>query len=162
MKNYGYMKWHSEMNINQTYELDYNEILRLHIVGLHYCRLPGNVLVYFHNDEDKYAKIEILGDCVHSLSMDVSVTDKIKVVELLNEQNIMKICGNNTWNLINGVKVSYLNGKLHSYNDQPIILKQFNYRWYKNGLLHRLNGPALEFRTGEVEYWIDGVLQENN
>ena len=29
-------------------------------------------------------------------------------------------------------------------------------RYYKNGKLHRLNGPALEFADGYKEWWING------
>jgi hypothetical protein len=28
--------------------------------------------------------------------------------------------------------------------------------WWRNGLRHRTNGPAVMHRDGEVEYWIDG------
>lgn len=38
---------------------------------------------------------------------------------------------------------SFLNGKLHSFNDQPA--QRFckgSYYWYKNGLIHRVCAPA--------------------
>ena len=34
-------------------------------------------------------------------------------------------------------------------------------KWYQNGLLHRLDGPAVEFNNFTHEFWIEGVHQEN-
>jgi len=32
----------------------------------------------------------------------------------------------------------------------------FEARWHQNGLLHRVDGPAVEYADGEKEWWIDG------
>lgn len=38
---------------------------------------------------------------------------------------------------------TFRNSKKHSYNDVPFIESKHDYRWYKNGLLDRDNGPAM-------------------
>ena len=30
--------------------------------------------------------------------------------------------------------------------------------WFQNGLYHRLDGPAVEWSNGSVEYWIEGKI----
>lgn len=34
--------------------------------------------------------------------------------------------------------------------------KDGTYKWYKNGKLHKDNGPAIIFFFGQQEWWIDG------
>ena len=29
-------------------------------------------------------------------------------------------------------------------------------RWFDNGVLHRSHGPAVKYRNGETEYWVEG------
>ena len=49
-------------------------------------------------------------------------------------------------------------GKLHRDNNLPaMIFKDRNKLFYKNGELHRLNGPAIEYIDGTKKYWIEGV-----
>ena len=46
-----------------------------------------------------------------------------------------------------------LNGKLHNDNDLPaIVYNDGTLMWFKNGLMHRVNGPAFISLTG-TEYW---------
>ena len=52
-----------------------------------------------------------------------------------------------------------LNGRFHSFNDIPSIFRMNSDHfkmWHKNGLCHRLTGPAIEFANGVVQYWIEG------
>ena len=30
-------------------------------------------------------------------------------------------------------------------------------RWYKDGQLHREDGPAIEYASGKKEWWVNGV-----
>jgi hypothetical protein len=53
-----------------------------------------------------------------------------------------------------GSKCTYLNGKLHSYNDKPAIIYPNVYRaWYKEGRKHREDGPAIIYSDGD-QYWL--------
>ena len=55
------------------------------------------------------------------------------------------------------VRITFLNNKKHSFEGQPAVdgidgLKM----WYNNGVLSRLDGPAVEFPNGKTEYYING------
>lgn len=48
-------------------------------------------------------------------------------------------------------------GLLHSYDDKPASYNVLGDKfWYKDGLLHRLTGPAVIYSNGLSEYWING------
>jgi outer membrane lipoprotein-sorting protein len=50
--------------------------------------------------------------------------------------------------------------KLHRDDDEPAAIYYDGTKyWYKNGKLHRENGPAAIFASGYEEYWVNGVLQ---
>ena len=51
-----------------------------------------------------------------------------------------------------GTKKWYKNGKLHR-EDGPAIERADGYKkWYKNGKLHREDGPAIEW-AGRAKHW---------
>ena len=58
--------------------------------------------------------------------------------------------------------ITYLNGKLHSLNDQPAIVdSNGNKLWYKYGKLHRRDLPAAEYTNGDKEwYWHDELHRD--
>jgi len=65
-----------------------------------------------------------------------------------------------------GIKrLSDENGKLHSYNDLPAIIRPNGTKvWFKHGLKHRENNlPAIIYPIGTKEYWINGkfIRHEN-
>jgi hypothetical protein len=53
---------------------------------------------------------------------------------------------------------TYLNGVLHSFDDQPAVITVLGSRkWYHNGLLHRDNGsPAIMSSDGTREWYTHG------
>lgn len=62
-------------------------------------------------------------------------------------------------------RVTYKDGKLHSYGDCPAIVElNGTMRWYANGILHReskdswgYSMPAIIRHNGEMEWWVNGV-----
>jgi len=52
-----------------------------------------------------------------------------------------------------GTKRYYLNGKLHRLDGPAITYKHGNKVWYQNGLLHREDGPACEFANGDKHWY---------
>lgn len=42
-----------------------------------------------------------------------------------------------------------------SYKDNDYRVESIN--WYKEGLLHRTDGPAIEFTNGTKQWWIEGI-----
>ncbi len=58
-----------------------------------------------------------------------------------------------------GIKWWYKNGKIHR-DDGPAYKSIFSglELWYKNGVYHRTDGPAFIHSDGDVEYFINGKL----
>jgi hypothetical protein len=53
----------------------------------------------------------------------------------------------------------YQGGVRHRDRGPAVFIKTDNYiraEWWKNGVLHRLNKPAIVDSDGTVEYWEDG------
>lgn len=63
----------------------------------------------------------------------------------------------------NYMMVWYKDGEIHRDNDKPafISLKPFHKykRWYQNGDLHRVDGPAIEDEDGHCSYFLNGISQ---
>ena len=58
----------------------------------------------------------------------------------------------------NAVKCWYKDGIIHRANG-PAIESQNGYQdWYWHGKLHRKDGPARLYPDGTVDYWINGKL----
>ena len=48
----------------------------------------------------------------------------------------------------------YKNGELHRLDGPAtVFVATGGEEWYKNGLCHRLNGPAIIKANGDVEFW---------
>lgn len=55
-----------------------------------------------------------------------------------------------------GTIYTYLNGKLHSYNDEPAsAYKSGSRAWYKHDLLHRVGFMACISKDGSGMYYLD-------
>jgi len=54
------------------------------------------------------------------------------------------------------IRIWYKNGKIHRY-DGPAIIHKGTQLWFLNGLPHRLDGPAVIDLGGPKQYWINGV-----
>ena len=63
----------------------------------------------------------------------------------------------------NGTKRWYLNGKLHRLDGPAVELLTGTKRWYLNGKHHREDGPAVELSTGTKEWYLVGkCIGEND
>ena len=49
----------------------------------------------------------------------------------------------------------YLDGELHRLDGPAIEFVNGDKSWYKEGKMHRLDGPAEEYANGYQFYWID-------
>ena len=54
-----------------------------------------------------------------------------------------------------GDKLWYKNGLLHREN-LPAVIRSGHKQWYRNGKMHRVGLPALEDSSGYKEWWMDG------
>lgn len=73
--------------------------------------------------------------------------------------------GDKTWNLddqhfivesSDGSQFWYRNGRLHRENGPAIQWSDGTKMWYQNGKHHRENGPAIEFADGTKEWKLNG------
>lgn len=57
-----------------------------------------------------------------------------------------------------GVKETFKNGQIHSFDDKPAYTNGVEYQcWYKEGKRHRIGGPA-KINNNTEEYWVEGKL----
>lgn len=55
-----------------------------------------------------------------------------------------------------------LNGLLHRIDGPAIDCKGGKKEWWLNGLRHRTDGPAMKWSSGKQEWWFNGVLHREN
>ena len=56
-----------------------------------------------------------------------------------------------------GNRFWFKNGKLHRKNGPAVEYIDGTKKWYKNGKLHRLDGPAIEWSDGTKLWYIKGT-----
>ena len=61
----------------------------------------------------------------------------------------------------NKIKRFKKNGKLHRLDGPAIEWFDGSKYYYQDDQLHRTDGPAVEWANGSKEYWIDGQLLKN-
>ena len=56
------------------------------------------------------------------------------------------------------------NGNYHSYDDQPAIIRDNGKTrfWYRNGVIHREDGPAVIWADGTQDWMIDGLYHRED
>lgn len=64
--------------------------------------------------------------------------------------------------LANNGEFTLLNGKLHSYDDEPAVIKKDVYVWYKNGKIHRDKKPAYIKNKNSIKFYQNGKLHRDN
>ena len=57
-----------------------------------------------------------------------------------------------------GTTVYYKNGEVHREDGPAIIDGDGGRTWKQKGLRHRLDGPAVTEQDGTKEWWIEGVF----
>ena len=56
----------------------------------------------------------------------------------------------------------HLDGVLHREDGPAIEWKDGDKYWYKNGKQHRDNGPAVEEDNGHMEWWVNGLCHRED
>ena len=54
------------------------------------------------------------------------------------------------------IDVWYINGKLHRINGPAKKFSSGDKEWWVNGKRHREDGPAVEWSDGGIEWWVNG------
>jgi len=71
----------------------------------------------------------------------------------------LKLKDNCKVNIYYGDKRWYQNGKLHRLDGPAIENTDGNKYWYQNGKCHRDNGPAIEYADGTKRWYKNGESQ---
>jgi hypothetical protein len=58
----------------------------------------------------------------------------------------------------NGDKTWYLNGVLHRTDGPAMEFTSGHKSWWLNGFRHRTDGPAMEFASGYKSWYLNGIL----
>ena len=59
---------------------------------------------------------------------------------------------------LDGTKYTFKNNEYHSYNGKLAIENSNGDKcWFRNGMEHRLYGPAVEFSDGSKMWWLFGL-----
>ena len=56
----------------------------------------------------------------------------------------------------------YLNGKIHRVNGPAVEFADGTREWWSNGKIHRVNGPAIEFADGTKHWYINGEIHRED
>lgn len=59
--------------------------------------------------------------------------------------------------LKDGTRKHYRNGKLHRIGGPAVEWSDGEQWYYRNGKLHRTGGPAVDYRNGEGWYYLEGI-----
>jgi hypothetical protein len=62
----------------------------------------------------------------------------------------------------NGDNIFYKNGVLHRTDGPALEMVNKYKKWFKNGQLHRTDGPEIEYPNGEKWWYKNGVLEKIN
>lgn len=82
--------------------------------------------------------------------------DKRMIVYYDSEGRIHRTSGPAYINPLYDEEAWYFEGKLHREGNWAYRHKG-NFVWFKHGVLHNLEGPAVVEMAGPEQYWIDGV-----
>jgi hypothetical protein len=147
-----------QYEIGHTYRMNPDEI-KLCVSGFHFCQFPLDVFKYYYNDDDQYALIKAEGEIFSS--DDKSVTNQITILKVLTREDLRKMMPEVVIRK-NGSKEWYRNGRLHRSDGPAIERHNGDKKWYKNGQLHRSDGPAIERHNGDKEWYKNGQLHRSN
>jgi hypothetical protein len=59
-----------------------------------------------------------------------------------------------------GYKSYWKHGMRHRVDGPAVITSNDDLEYWVNGKRHRVDGPAIIYRYGNVEYWVDNVFQQ--
>ena len=74
-------------------------------------------------------------------------------------------CDNGPAVVSSNTKEWYKNGERHNNKGYAVFVEKDDFirvEWWVNGVLNRVNKPAVIDSNGTVEYWVDGVRQLND
>lgn len=122
--------------------------------GFHFCRYPVDVLNYYPQTDAIYAKIRANGTIIEGY--DKCVTSHITIVQFVSIDTLYQTMPDHIIR-DDGSQEWYRNGKLHRENGPAVICHNHKvFKWYQDGYLHRIDGPAIQWNDRDEEWWRDG------
>jgi hypothetical protein len=146
-----------QYELGQTYRIPPDET-KLCIRGFHFCRFPCDVFEYY-NQNSLYAMIRAEDLIIEDNNK--CVTNQITILESLTKDQLLQLMPNKITRK-NGTIEYYKNGLLHRENGPAIIYADGRKKWYQNGHLHRLDGPASEWPKFYREWYQTGLLHRTD
>ena len=87
-----------------------------------------------------------------SILLSIGATDYLKVLSVWWKSSSIDIIQ------VGDTVIKKMNGKEHCETGFAVENKFVGYQqWWVNGLRHRVEGPAVEFRNGHREWWVNGL-----
>ena len=144
-----------KFELNKWYHQDGD--IKLCKNGFHFCSeapfcmdtTPYNACV-----NPVYTRVECSGKIVHG-SHGKSVCSDIRIVQIISQEEWNKICTGRFTTPGGDVKY-YLNGLLHRIDGPAVITRDGTRMWYLFGKLDCPNGPAILYPNGTGRWYIDG------
>jgi hypothetical protein len=146
-----------QYEIGKTYRIEDSIILGEK--GFHFCRYPEDVLLYYNQENDKYAVVQVSGQIIEQSNN--AVTSEITIIRELTLENL-KCLLNGKIQRVDGTEEWYENGKLHRMNGPAVTYSDGTKIWYQKGMMHRLDGPAIIFANGDRKWYKWGKLHCEN
>jgi hypothetical protein len=161
---------YEDVETNKIYELpniSYHEA-EFPNFGLKYCEIPTDLQysilewpdeICFHT---KFALIEILGEIKHNINSHYSLTNKLRIIKILDVTELFDMISDGETKTLCGDIFYFKNKRLHRTDDKPAILRaNGDVEWYIEGKRHRSgNKPALMTQYGTEAYYFNGVRQD--
>jgi hypothetical protein len=114
--------------------------------GFRFTDMPLDLFKKFDDDPNiEYAMIHVLGDMVHNLEYNYSLTNKFKIIKVMSKDQILDMMIDGKTVTLAGDQITIMNKVFHSIADNPAIIRASgDMYWYKEGKLHRPNDlPAI-------------------
>jgi hypothetical protein len=137
--------------IGEKYSVKKNKI-NLCSYGFHFCEFPLDVFTYCDGPDKIYGIVKAEGKIIKGY--DKSVCSKITLLATISKDDLMRSV-NGHYNVPYESRW-YKNGLLHNISGPAQIYADGRKCWYENGILHRENGPAIEFPNGEKQWYYKG------
>lgn len=135
--------------------------------GYTFCLIPYSLHNIIPCPFTHYVKVMIVGKQVlYGDNIDLLVTDKIKIIEIIPVNNISQHIGTQKIKTFNNMEFNFVDGCFNNEeNDQPAIKMGSLKIWLKMNTYHRDNGLChYDYKDGTIQIWYDhnGKIHRDN
>ena len=119
-----------QYQVGQTYTMQGS--IELCARGFHFCQYPLDVLKYYNCSDHVYAKVLAEDHIIKDNTK--CVTNRLTILELVTREQLVKAMPSH------------------------LVRKDGTQEWYREGLKHRIDGPAAEHANGIREWYMEDKL----